>query len=79
MYGGEIARTAVPTVTERVSDLMRPVYLVPDSRSVDELLRDMQAARTHLAVLVDEYGGTAGLVTIEDVRSEEHTSELQSH
>lgn len=56
--------------TERVSDLMRPVYLVPDSRSVDELLRDMQAARTHLAVLVDEYGGTAGLVTIEDVLEE---------
>ncbi len=56
--------------TERVSDLMRPVYLVPDSRSADELLRDMQAARTHLAVLVDEYGGTAGLVTIEDVLEE---------
>lgn len=56
--------------SERVSDLMRPAYLVPDSRSVDELLRDMQAARTHLAVLVDEYGGTAGLVTIEDVLEE---------
>ena len=56
--------------TERVSDLMRPAYLVPDSRSVDELLRDMQAARTHMAVLVDEYGGTAGLVTIEDVLEE---------
>lgn len=56
--------------TERVVDLMRTAYLVPDSRSVDELLRDMQAARTHLAVLVDEYGGTAGLVTIEDVIEE---------
>lgn len=56
--------------TERVLDLMRPAYLVPDSRSVDELLRDMQTARTHLAVLVDEYGGTAGLVTIEDVIEE---------
>jgi CBS domain containing-hemolysin-like protein len=56
--------------TERVADLMRPAYLVPDSRSVDELLRDMQSARTHLAVLVDEYGGTAGLVTIEDVLEE---------
>lgn len=56
--------------SERVSDLMRPAYLVPDSRSVDELLRDMQTARTHMAVLVDEYGGTAGLVTIEDVLEE---------
>ena len=56
--------------TERVEELMRPAYMVPDSRSVDELLRDMQSARTHLAVLVDEYGGTAGLVTIEDVIEE---------
>jgi CBS domain containing-hemolysin-like protein len=56
--------------TERVSDLMRPAFMVPDSRSVDELLRDMHSARTHLAVLVDEYGGTAGLVTIEDVIEE---------
>lgn len=56
--------------TERVSDLMRPAFMVPDSRSVDELLHDMQTARTHLAVLVDEYGGTAGIVTIEDVIEE---------
>jgi len=56
--------------TERVSDLMRPAFMVPDSRNVDELLRDMQNARTHLAVLVDEYGGTAGLITIEDVLEE---------
>jgi CBS domain containing-hemolysin-like protein len=49
---------------------MRPAFMVPDSRSVDELLRDMQNARTHLAVLVDEYGGTAGLITIEDVLEE---------
>ena len=56
--------------TERVDEHMRPAFMVPDSRSVDELLRDMQTARTHLAVLVDEYGGTAGLVTIEDVLEE---------
>jgi len=56
--------------SEHVSDLMRDAFMVPDSRSVDELLRDMQSARTHLAVLVDEYGGTAGLVTIEDVLEE---------
>lgn len=56
--------------TESVADHMRAAFMVPDSKSVDDLLRDMQAARTHLAVLVDEYGGTAGLVTIEDVLEE---------
>jgi CBS domain containing-hemolysin-like protein len=56
--------------SERVASLMRPVFLVPDSKSADELLRDMQAARVHLAVVVDEYGGTAGIVTIEDVVEE---------
>ena len=44
--------------------------MVPDSRRADELLRDMQAAHVHIAVLVDEYGGTAGIVTIEDVVEE---------
>ena len=56
--------------SERVASLMRPVFMVPDSKSADELLRDMQAARTHLAVVVDEYGGTAGIVTIEDLVEE---------
>ena len=56
--------------SERVSELMRPALMVPDSRPVDELLSDMQSARTHLVILVDEYGGTAGLVTIEDVLEE---------
>ncbi len=53
-----------------VEDLMRPASFVPDSKPVDELLREMQAGRIHLAVVVDEYGGTAGLVTIEDVLEE---------
>jgi CBS domain containing-hemolysin-like protein len=56
--------------SERVASLMRPVFMVPDSKRADDLLRDMQAARTHLAIVVDEYGGTAGIVTIEDVVEE---------
>jgi len=56
--------------TERVESVMRPVLYVPDSKPVDELLREMQAKRKHVAVVVDEYGGTAGLVTIEDVLEE---------
>ncbi len=55
---------------EIVESLMRTTFFVPDSKPVDELLRDMQAARVHLAIVVDEYGGTAGLVTIEDVLEE---------
>ncbi len=56
--------------TERVEQVMRPVLYVPDSKPVDALLREMQAERKHVAVVVDEYGGTAGLVTIEDVLEE---------
>jgi CBS domain containing-hemolysin-like protein len=55
---------------ERAESLMRPPYFVPDSKPVDALLREMQAARVHLAIVVDEYGGTAGLVTIEDILEE---------
>ena len=49
---------------------MRAPYFVPDSKAADSLLREMQAARVHMAVVVDEYGGTAGLVTIEDILEE---------
>jgi CBS domain containing-hemolysin-like protein len=56
--------------SEKVEDVMRPATFVPDSKPADELLRAMQAQRIHLAVVVDEYGGTAGLVTIEDILEE---------
>jgi CBS domain containing-hemolysin-like protein len=56
--------------TERIESVLRPVMYVPDSKPVDQLLREMQAERKHVAVVVDEYGGTAGLVTIEDVLEE---------
>lgn len=56
--------------TEMVESVMRKPFFVPDSRAADELLKDMQASRTHIAVVVDEYGGVAGLVTIEDILEE---------
>jgi CBS domain containing-hemolysin-like protein len=55
---------------EKVESVMRPAVFVPESKPVDELLREMQAQQTHIAIVVDEYGGTAGLVTIEDVLEE---------
>ena len=54
----------------KVEDAMRDPVFIPDSKPVDELLREMQAQLGHIAIVVDEYGGTAGLVTIEDVLEE---------
>ena len=56
--------------TEKVATVMRPASYVPDSKPVDELLRQMQAQRNHMVIVIDEYGGTAGLVTIEDLLEE---------
>ena len=56
--------------TQRVQGVMRPAYFVPDSKPADELLREMQGRRQHIAIVIDEYGGTAGLITIEDILEE---------
>ncbi|WP_093271810.1 hemolysin family protein [Saccharopolyspora shandongensis] len=53
-----------------VAELMRPASFVPDTKRLDELLGEMQISRSHLAIAVDEYGGTAGLLTIEDIIEE---------
>lgn len=56
--------------TETVDSLLREATFCPDSKPIDELLRDMQRTRTHLMIVIDEFGGTAGLVTIEDILEE---------
>ncbi len=50
-----------------IKDILRPAYFIPESRHLDALLSDFRRKRNHMAIVVDEYGGTAGLVTIEDV------------
>lgn len=64
-------RTEVP-----IRSLLRPAYFVPASKKVNMLLREMQRDRVHIAMVVDEYGGIAGLVTIEDI-IEEIVGEIQ--
>ncbi|MFO7916908.1 MAG: hemolysin family protein, partial [Anaerolineae bacterium] len=62
----EAQRTGVP----ELAGLVRPASFVPQSKSVEELLRDMQRDQIHISVVVDEFGGTAGIVTIEDLVEE---------
>jgi CBS domain containing-hemolysin-like protein len=56
--------------SRRAGEIMRPASFVPETKRVPELLREMQANQTHMAIVVDEWGGTAGLVTIEDLLEE---------
>ena len=58
------------TMSMRVTRCMRPAYFVPESKSVRELLEEMQKAKVQIAMVIDEYGGVAGLVTIEDIIEE---------
>jgi putative hemolysin len=50
--------------------LIRPSYFIPENKKIDDLLRDFQARRVHMAIVVDEYGGTSGLITLEDIIEE---------
>ena len=65
MYDNPKAQTG-----ETVESVMRPPTFCPDSKPVDELLREMQLTRSHVVIVIDEFGGTAGLATIEDVLEE---------
>jgi putative hemolysin len=53
-----------------IRETMRPAYYVPEAKKVDDLLRELRRRRVHMAIVIDEYGGTAGLVTIEDLLEE---------
>lgn len=75
------AKDLLPFVFEKPAELsldklVRPAYIVPESKRVDELLTELRRSKVHMAVIVDEYGGTAGLATIEDIL-EEIVGEIQ--
>jgi putative hemolysin len=63
-------------VVATLHEVLREAYFVPESKKVDELLEDMQQSKVHIAIVVDEYGGTAGVVTVEDI-VEEIVGEIQ--
>jgi len=62
--------------TVDMRDILRPAFFIPESKKVDDLLQEMQRQKVHMAIVIDEYGGTAGLVTIEDL-VEEIVGEIQ--
>jgi CBS domain containing-hemolysin-like protein len=61
---------------QSLQQLLRPAHFIPEAKKVDELLAEMQSMRIHMAIVVDEYGGVAGLVTLEDIM-EEIVGEIQ--
>ena len=73
LYGRDLlavsARGEAPS-KQGLESLLRPCFFVPESKRVDEMLTEFQQRRVHLAIVVDEYGGVAGLVTVEDVLEE---------
>ena len=77
LYAKDLLRIiAAGGPSPRLRDIMRPALFVPESQAVDDLLNELQRRRVHMAIVLDEYGGTAGLVTIEDLL-EEIVGEIQ--
>jgi CBS domain containing-hemolysin-like protein len=71
VYAKDLLRAMADGGKDRpIRELVREAYFIPESKRLDELLTEMQARRTHMAIVVDEYGGTAGIVTIEDLLEE---------
>jgi putative hemolysin len=71
LYAKDLLRAVVTgSEPEDWAMLIRPAAFIPATKTIDQQLRDFRAARTHIAIVIDEYGGTAGLVTIEDVLEE---------
>ncbi len=70
LYVKDLFRRLARGESVTIRPFLRPAQFVPETKKVDELLREMQKDKVHIAIVVDEYGGTAGLVTIEDLVEE---------
>jgi CBS domain containing-hemolysin-like protein len=76
LYAKDVLKAMRDGVRPPIATLVRKVYFTPESKRVNELLQELQKTRVHVSIVVDEYGGTAGLVTIEDIL-EEIVGEIQ--
>src|SRR6185312_15014849 len=70
VHAKDVLRALREAPTSTVKDIVRQPLFVPGTREVEDVLADMKRLKTHLAVVLDEYGGTAGLVTMEDLLEE---------
>jgi len=70
LYAKDLLAQAVAGQSQDLNDTVRKPYFVPETKPLDDLLREFKTRKVHLAVALDEYGGTAGIVTIEDVLEE---------
>jgi len=76
IYAKDLIRLPRDPASWRIQDTMKEAYFVPESKKIDQMLAEFRRKRIHLAIVVDEYGGTAGLVTLEDL-IEEIVGEIQ--
>ena len=76
IYTKDLIKEQIDLIHIDLKTLMRPPLFVPDSMPVTRLLRDFQSGKNHLAIVLDEYGGTAGIITLEDIL-EELVGEIQ--
>jgi putative hemolysin len=76
LYAKDLLRCWPDFETLNLRDILRPAFYVPETKPVDDLLQELQRRKVHIAIIVDEYGGVAGLVTIEDIL-EEIVGEIQ--
>jgi len=70
LYARDLLMATTAKETVELKELMQPAFFVPITQKIDELLRDFRKKKVHIAIVVDEYGGTAGLVTLEDLLEE---------